>query len=165
MISNGDFRNPLEVVFADLKTRLTELRDQRVIAGGDLSVRTHKDASNKLFLDTMFVDVVSHFKNKQPTFKSSTYPLDKVLVSPNYLPKVRGYYVAPFDLLCKSDHAEMVVDLTWTDEFLLRRSSGENSLFEESEKCWGIHSACVEAGRTKTDYRETSPTQRSNAFG
>lgn len=116
IVSNGGFRDPIKAILSDLTTRLIELRDQMVIGGGELNVRTHKEAFSKLFLDTMFVDVASHFNNEQPTLKRSPYPLDKVLVSPNYLPKVRGYSVVPFYQFCKSDHAAMVVNLTWTEE-------------------------------------------------
>lgn len=117
MVAAGDYREPIAALFSDLTERLIDIQHQHVIVGGDFNCKTHREAFNQLLIDTGFIDVAQYFQNTQPTFKRSLQPLDKVLASQTAISMVRAYNVMDYDVLCKSDHAAMVVDLKWAETY------------------------------------------------
>ena len=81
--------------------------------GGYLNVHTHSDNFECLCSATGFVDAAPYFGNIQPMFKHSSNPLDNILLIPESLSRVQGYYVWSFEFICLSDHAAMVLDVNW----------------------------------------------------
>ena len=108
----GDYRDPITAYFLDLTDRIKTLEKNLLVVGGYFNVHAHHEEYSRLLQDTNVRDVNKlNDMHLIPTYKRSSYHLDKILISDGLIDSSSNFNIAPFDLLFLSDHSALVLDL------------------------------------------------------